>query len=213
MRTGWCGHLRTVYGLREREAAGLVAEGWILPVIDGVDEMDPPGATPAGGRTAGGAQPAFAIRDRRLAPVVLTCRADRYSQLAAPPVAAGGVAGIAAGLPRGPSATFYRLRRMRRDGCCRTPPLSQIEPLTPAAVSDYLLFRFPDPAGSGDGAAPVAPDPELQALPRPATTSATRPSSVAADDGRADVVVWPRCSPRCGCSWPSTATATPARPG
>jgi hypothetical protein len=30
------------YGVSEKSAAVLVSGGWVLPVLDGVDEMDPP---------------------------------------------------------------------------------------------------------------------------------------------------------------------------
>ncbi|MFI0863659.1 NACHT domain-containing protein [Streptomyces smyrnaeus] len=77
-------HLTRVYNLKEWEAQKLVDEHLILPVIDGLDEMD------------NAPDPDYISRAARLlreverferpgakAPVVLTCRRDHYDSLAA----------------------------------------------------------------------------------------------------------------------------------
>jgi NACHT domain-containing protein len=113
-------YLTDVHGLTPRVARALLQQGWILPILDGLDEMDSGGGTPR--------RAAAVIRCLNhpvggiLAPVVITCRTDRYEQL----------------------ATSY-------DGPGRQPVLEdatavEIEPLSSSQVRAYLTYRFPNPA-------------------------------------------------------------------
>lgn len=130
----WVGnHLRTVHGVHERDANGLISAGWIIPILDGIDEMD------ARGQTAWRAATLIAALNRPvgftpsgLRPVVMTCRSDRYQELTDPVrVELTGSTLSRGGLE---DATVVRL-----------------EPLTPEAVQKYITYRFPDPAGSDRG--------------------------------------------------------------
>lgn len=162
------GQLRSVYGVGEREAAALVAGGWILPVLDGVDEMDPPDRPPWRAavllaalnhpvRSAGGG----------LRPVVVTCRTDRYADLTTPPHASA-------------EATL-RLAAARGREPMQDANIVQVEPLTPAAVGEYLLFRFPDPAGSGRGQPRWRPVLDRLATATPRTDQTGNPTGEAED--------------------------------
>ncbi|TCO52629.1 NACHT domain-containing protein [Actinocrispum wychmicini] len=62
-------------GLSRSNAEGAVKQGWILPVLDGLDEMDPDDTPPL--RAAAVIRALNATAD----PVVLTCRRERYDQL------------------------------------------------------------------------------------------------------------------------------------
>ncbi len=75
-------HLVTTYQMRKTTAQRLVDGHWILPILDGLDEMD------AGN---GGGSAAEAMRQLNvyasygsLAPLVLTCREEEYLRLAGP---------------------------------------------------------------------------------------------------------------------------------
>jgi NACHT domain-containing protein len=76
-------HLVTAYGQRPAVARQLVAQGWILPVLDGLDEMDPDGAEPVRARAVAGGlnHPTGPV----LRPVVVTCRTHLYQRLAEEP--------------------------------------------------------------------------------------------------------------------------------
>jgi hypothetical protein len=80
---GWLvAHLAAVYGIKPAVSAVMIADGWILPVLDGLDEMDADDGPPERARhvLAGlnhAAGPACW-------PVVLTCRTNRYHQLSQP---------------------------------------------------------------------------------------------------------------------------------
>jgi NACHT domain len=69
------------YGLRRRHAARLVHNRMVLPVLDGLDEMD---ATPAATSRAGQAleQINRYHGSRGPAPLILTCRSETYARLA-----------------------------------------------------------------------------------------------------------------------------------
>ncbi len=117
----------TAYGVPVKRAEALVGGGWILPVLDGIDEMDPPDQSPirAGALLAALNQP-WSSGLRR---VVVTCRTDRYRQL----VNADGTGGTDA-------------LQVLQDST-----VVEVQPLEAAAVQRYLTYRFPDPRGSGDG--------------------------------------------------------------
>lgn len=129
------GQLRTVYGVAETTAAALVAEGWILPVLDGLDEMDP-----AGERPRRGAAVLRALNHPTpvgLRPVVLTSRTERYAQLIgqldlADEDAAAKVSDGTGGEPL----------------VVQDATVVSVEPLSVPDVLAYLTYRFPDPADS-----------------------------------------------------------------
>jgi hypothetical protein len=105
------------YGIRPVLAVRFVADGWIIPVFDGLDEMDPDGETPE--------LAAALIRGlnhyggRR--PTVVTCRSNRYETL---------VRQVIGGQP----------------GMLQDATVIEIEPLNVSAVARYLSYRFPDNA-------------------------------------------------------------------
>ena len=79
------GQIQTTYGIAQRDAAGLVNGGWIIPVLDGVDEMDSPEDPPIRASLLLEALNRHApSADGGLRPVVVTCRTDRYAQLVDP---------------------------------------------------------------------------------------------------------------------------------
>jgi hypothetical protein len=114
------GRLREVFGVQSRIARRLVAEGWILPVLDGLDEMDPDGQAPV--RATALARALNHQVGTGLRPVVLACRESRYRQLA--------------GERSGPG----------RLNVLQDATAVHLEPLTVAQVHGYLTYRFPDPA-------------------------------------------------------------------
>ncbi|MFJ9895388.1 hypothetical protein ACIQPR_18965 [Streptomyces sp. NPDC091280] len=77
-------HLHRVLGLRPSEAKDLVRRNLVIPVIDGLDEMD---GTDAPGRGSRAAALLDQLNNRQLTamslPVVLTCRASHYKALTA----------------------------------------------------------------------------------------------------------------------------------
>lgn len=83
------------YRLPAAAATQLVADGEVLPVLDGLDEMDPEPLGPTGpGRALALLRELNAYGDLgRPAPVVVTCRAGRYEQIqaAGPGLLAGQV--------------------------------------------------------------------------------------------------------------------------
>jgi hypothetical protein len=114
------------YGLPKRLAKDLVISDWILPVFDGVDEMDPVGAPPhhAQALIAALNQPtADGVRA-----VVLTCRSDRYRDLASA------------------ASPYVGDRSVLQDSTA-----VEVAQLSASAVRAFLLRRFPDPDGSDDG--------------------------------------------------------------
>jgi GTPase SAR1 family protein len=86
---GWlAGRLNSDYGIPLEAAKALVAERMLLPVLDGLDEMDPEpvGNVSVHGRSTLRAAAFLAALNTypelgRPAPVVVTCRQDTYEQL------------------------------------------------------------------------------------------------------------------------------------
>jgi hypothetical protein len=113
------GCLTTVYGIAPAAADALVGGGWILPVLDGLDEMDPASGPPTRARAVIRALNHPAGPSPR--PVVLTCRTTRYQ----------GLTQIA--IPG-------------RETFLEDVTAVRIQPLTPGQIGDYLIRRFPDPA-------------------------------------------------------------------
>lgn len=74
------GHLTRVYGVPSGAAKALIADRWILPVLDGLDEMDPDDGPPSRARQVLAALnlPMGLVPDA----VVITCRTARYHALA-----------------------------------------------------------------------------------------------------------------------------------
>ena len=109
-----------VYQVPRAAAERLIRERWVLPVLDGLDEMDTPGSEidhAARPRAAAVVRALNAGTGRR--PVVLVCRRGEYGQLA-----------------------------RSASGATEDPVLqdaSQIvlQPLDAAAIRDYLTRRFP----------------------------------------------------------------------
>lgn len=66
------------YGFHQRESTALVTTGRILPILDGLDEMDPPEKDPDRGRQALDRlnEPPWLNR-----PIILTCRATVYTRI------------------------------------------------------------------------------------------------------------------------------------
>lgn len=129
------GQLSTVYGVAETTAAALVAKGWVLPVLDGLDEMDPAGERPQ--RAAAVLRALNHPTSMGLRPVVVTSRTERYAQvighldLSDEDAAAQVSDGIG-----GESVVV------------QDATVVSIEPLSVPDVLAYLTYRFPDPADS-----------------------------------------------------------------
>ncbi|MEU4171818.1 NACHT domain-containing protein [Streptomyces sp. NPDC026665] len=103
-------------GITLADAAALVDQHRILPVLDGLDEMDTD-ATPVGRRRAARAlQELNKFQDRKgSAPVILTCRTTQYQELA---------------------ALDLRMREAAR---------IQLDPVTPDQATAYLTARSTNP--------------------------------------------------------------------
>jgi hypothetical protein len=118
-------HLVETYRLAEPVAAALVEGRWVLPVLDGLDEMDRDDDAGAGGMPRRASLVVRALNQdpgTGLRPMVLTCREHRYLQLAA----GGGEVGVSPVLEDATAVT--------------------VQPLTPAQVTAYLAYRFPGPS-------------------------------------------------------------------
>jgi hypothetical protein len=111
-------HLVDVYGTRPAVASRLVDDGWIIPVLDGLDEMDADDRPPA--------LAAAIIRGLNhrggMRPVVVTCRRGRYGQLAE-----------LQEVPGNPDVL-------------QDATVIEIDPLTVDTVARYLTYRFPGSA-------------------------------------------------------------------
>ena len=116
-------HLTAVYGMSPAIAAALVSGGWILPVLDGLDEMDPASGVPV--RAAATIRALNHPVGPAPRPVVLTCRTSLYEQLAVISAAPG------------------------HQPVLQDVTAIEVQPLTPGRVADYLARRFPDPARPG----------------------------------------------------------------
>lgn len=120
----WIAHYLTdAYGLPPRIARVLVQKGWILPVLDGLDEVDIAEANPT--------HAAAVIRALNYPvggvprPVVITCRTDRYEKLTEIQTVPG------------------------RDVILQDATVIRIQSLTATQITDYLTHRFPDPVRKG----------------------------------------------------------------
>ena len=126
-------HLVTVFGMTNRVATAMVTDGWVLPVLDGLDEMDPDDEVPQ--RAAAVIRAVNHPSAGGPRPVVITCRTGRYQQLSGPldPVPATTVTGAqtTSNIPR---------REVVQDAT-----VVRVEPLTIPQAINYLTYRFPDP--------------------------------------------------------------------
>jgi hypothetical protein len=104
------------YKLRLPEVQALVRAERVLPVLDGLDEMDAPGAA---GRSRAKATAVLAALNYERRPVVVACRRTDASRIAD----AGGLAGL-----------LHDARHI------------VLRPLTPKAVESYIAARSRDPA-------------------------------------------------------------------
>lgn len=75
------GHLALRFSISKAAAAGLVTGGRILPVVDGLDEMDSAGAGQATRMGALVAALNVSLQGRQRAPAVVTCRRAEYATL------------------------------------------------------------------------------------------------------------------------------------
>jgi len=131
---GWLiEHLVTVFGLSGKVARALVRDGWVLPVLDGLDEMDVDDTRPL--RAAAVVRALNHPSVGGLRPVVLTCRTSRYQQLSAAPDS------VDEARPVGPEDTSNADQRE----VVQDATVVGVEPLSVQRVVDYLTYRFPDP--------------------------------------------------------------------
>jgi hypothetical protein len=127
-------HLVTTFGLPAKVANTLVTDGWILPILDGLDEMDPDDAVPR--RAASVIRAVNHPSAGNVRPVVITCRTSRYQQLS------GHVEHAGKAPPADQEATADAGRRE----VVQDATVVGVEPLTALSVVDHLTYRFPDPA-------------------------------------------------------------------
>jgi hypothetical protein len=132
---GWLTrHLETAFGLPGKVAHTLVTEGWILPVLDGLDEMDLDDVVPR--RAASVIRAVNHVAGGEVRPVVITCRTGRYRQLS------GLVEPTRQGLPAAKDATSNVGRRE----VVQDATVVGVQPLTALSAVDYLTYLFPEPA-------------------------------------------------------------------
>ena len=112
--------LKDAFGLSQRIASALVGEGWILPILDGLDEMDPDKGDAV--RAVATVRALNSPASGGVRPVVVTCRNDRYKQLAAAPAPPG------------------------QEQVVQDAVAVELKPVSPEQVAAYLVRRFPDPA-------------------------------------------------------------------
>lgn len=127
-------HLVTAGGLSAKVATMLVTDGWILPVLDGLDEMDFDYAVPR--RAASVIRAVNHPSAGNVRPVVITCRTHRYQRLSGHFEPAGEVSPV----EQGTAVTAGR-REVVQDAT-----VVGVEPLTMSNVVSYLTYRFHDPA-------------------------------------------------------------------
>jgi NACHT domain len=111
-----------IFGVPVRVAQGLVGQGRILPVLDGLDEMDPEVGTAA--RAVATVQALNYPASGGVRPFVLTCRSERYRQLAGTPAPLG------------------------QESIIQDATVIELEPLSPRKVAAYLSRRFPESVGA-----------------------------------------------------------------
>jgi hypothetical protein len=112
--------IEDAFGLSQRIASALVGEGWILPILDGLDEMDPDKGDAV--RAVATVRALNSPGSGGVRPVVVTCRNDRYKHLAAAPAPPG------------------------QEQVVQDAVAVELKPVSPEQVAAYLVRRFPDPA-------------------------------------------------------------------
>jgi NACHT domain len=123
-------HLKTVFGLRAEVAATLMEGGWILPVLDGLDEMDPDDAEPR--RAAAVIRALNYPSAGCVRSVVVTCRTSRYQQLSERLESAG----------KAPSAKQQAASPAGRCEVVEDATVVSVQPLTAESAVSYLTHRF-----------------------------------------------------------------------
>ncbi len=142
--------LTGTYRLPAAVARAMVDGGWVLPVLDGLDEMDAEAELPAEGphASAGPARRALATvralnygvgRPGGIRRFVITCREHRYRELIVGPDVPG------------------------RSPAIQDATVITLQPFTPQQVVDYLARRFPDPAHT-DVTTPAPLDPRWESV-------------------------------------------------
>jgi NACHT domain-containing protein len=76
------GQISLEFSFRKRKAAALVSGGRILPMVDGLDEMDPAGDSSPERAQALVRELNASMRGLKRAPVVVTCRPGEYGKIA-----------------------------------------------------------------------------------------------------------------------------------
>ncbi|MGH3902872.1 MAG: NACHT domain-containing protein [Pseudonocardiaceae bacterium] len=127
-------HLMAAFGLSAKVAATLVTDGWILPVLDGLDEMDLDTAVLR--RAASVVRAINYPSAGTVRPVVITCRTNRYHQLSGHFESARKLA-----VAEQETASTAGRREVVQDAT-----VIGVEPLTASTVISYLTYRFLDPA-------------------------------------------------------------------
>ncbi|MBV8540460.1 MAG: NACHT domain-containing protein, partial [Pseudonocardiales bacterium] len=122
-------HLVTAFGLTAAVAAALVTGGWILPILDGLDEMDRDDAAPR--RAASVIRAVNHPSAGGVRPVVITCRTNRYQQLS--------------GRVEAPPNEQRTTSNAGRREVVQDATVVDVEPLSGPSVVRYLTYRFPDP--------------------------------------------------------------------
>jgi hypothetical protein len=115
------GQLVKVFGLPAPLAEAMVERGRILPVLDGLDEMDR--GTGEAVRAAATVRALNYPAAGGARPFVVTCRNERYRQLITTQAQPG-----------------------QRETVLQDVAVIELQPLTPERVAAYLTTRFPDPA-------------------------------------------------------------------
>ena len=113
------GQLVDAYDMPPRVADALVDGGWILPVLDGLDEMDPDMGDPV--RAAATVRALNYSSSGGVRPIVVTCRNNRYKQLAASASSA----------------------HPGQEPVLQDAAVIELQPLDATQIRAYLIRRFP----------------------------------------------------------------------
>ncbi|WP_246101116.1 NACHT domain-containing protein [Streptomyces cyaneus] len=145
VRAWVCRHLVSTYRLSRTGAAALMDAGLILPVLDGLDEMDAGNDTPGYGSRARQALEVLNIyqRGRAKASLVLTCRTGQYEALEALEVWAQDAARVEIGQVSPAQARLFIERRVgsspRWQGVLDTLDRTPSSPLARALSTPWRL--------------------------------------------------------------------------
>lgn len=106
--------------LNRRQARQLVQAGWVLPILDGLDEMDPEGQDPT--RALAVVRALNTPGHHAQQPVVVTCRTDLYRRL---------------------ERSVGALTRRGEVPVLQDATAITVQPLDPDRVRQHLAYRFP----------------------------------------------------------------------